>query len=46
LIDKFIQKSQLEANSEDKALEWIPYEQFTNIEYLSEGGFSKIYKGI
>jgi serine/threonine protein kinase len=25
-------------------LEWIPYEQFANIEYLATGGFSKVYK--
>lgn len=28
----------------NKNLCWIPYEQFTNIEFLTEGGFSKIYK--
>jgi len=25
-------------------LEWIPYEQFTSIKYLDEGGFGKVYK--
>ncbi|CFW93402.1 putative Non-specific protein-tyrosine kinase [endosymbiont DhMRE of Dentiscutata heterogama] len=29
---------------EESELKWIPYEQFTNIEYLAEGGFSKVYK--
>ncbi|GBC43914.2 kinase-like domain-containing protein [Rhizophagus irregularis DAOM 181602=DAOM 197198] len=24
-------------------LEWIPYENFQNITYMAEGGFSKIY---
>lgn len=27
-----------------EALEIIPYEQFTDIEYLAQGGFAKIYK--
>ncbi|CAG8489656.1 4468_t:CDS:1 [Gigaspora rosea] len=27
-------------------IKYIPFEQFTNIEYLTEGGFSKIYKAI
>lgn len=31
-------------SNEDNKLQWIPYEQFTDIEYLAEGGFSKIYK--
>jgi Leucine-rich repeat (LRR) protein len=43
-IDKFIQKSQLEATSRYNALEWIPYEQFSNIEHLADGGFGKVYK--
>jgi len=43
-IDKFIQKFQLEATDHYKVLEWIPYDKFTDVEYLDEGGFSKIYK--
>ncbi|CAB5303789.1 unnamed protein product [Rhizophagus irregularis] len=27
-------------------LKWIPYNQFKNVEYLDEGGFSTIYKAI
>ncbi|MCE8159247.1 MAG: protein kinase [Candidatus Moeniiplasma glomeromycotorum] len=26
------------------AVEWIPYEQFTEVEYLAQGGFSEVYK--
>lgn len=44
LINKFIQEYQLETNNLGNNLEWIPYEQFTNIECLAEGGFSMIYK--
>jgi serine/threonine protein kinase len=43
-IDKLIQKCQLEADDPNKILEWIPYENFTNVEYLAEGGFGKVYK--
>ena len=25
-------------------MEYVPYEQFKNIEFIDEGGFSKIYK--
>ncbi|MCE8162881.1 MAG: serine/threonine-protein kinase [Candidatus Moeniiplasma glomeromycotorum] len=43
-IDKFIQKHQLEATDKYEPLEWIPYEKFRDVEYLAEGGFSKVYK--
>ena len=43
-IDQFIQKYQLRATDADKFIEWIPYEQFINIEYLAEWGFGKVYK--
>jgi serine/threonine protein kinase len=47
-IDEFIQKLQLNSSHllgyPKKVLEWIPYEQFENIEYLADGGFSKVYK--
>ncbi|RIB30191.1 kinase-like domain-containing protein [Gigaspora rosea] len=29
-----------------KRITYIPFEHFTNIEYLAEGGFSKIYKAV
>src|SRR5688572_22339496 len=43
-INEFIQKYQLEANSPEKILEWIPYDKFTDIEYFAEGGFGKVLK--
>jgi serine/threonine protein kinase len=43
LINKFIQHQGKGWLGKPK-LKWIPYEQFTNIQYLAEGGFSKIYK--
>lgn len=45
-ISKFIQETQLNAQKCEEILEWIPYNRLTNIEYLSEGGFSIIYKAI
>ena len=43
-VDKFIQKSQLEAVDANKVLEWIPYEKFKNIKFLAKGGYSTVYK--
>jgi serine/threonine protein kinase len=52
-IDKFIQKSQLEAASPQQILEWIPYNRLeiekdenSNNKILGEGGFGEVYKAI
>src|SRR3954462_6686085 len=42
-IDELIQKSQLNAVHKTKCLEWIPFEKFQNITYITRGGFGKIY---
>ena len=42
-IDEFIQHSQLNAVHHTKYLEWIPFENFQNVEYITRGGFGKIY---
>ncbi|GBC09204.1 hypothetical protein RclHR1_08690007 [Rhizophagus clarus] len=42
-IDKFIQKSQLEATHYTNCLEWIPFEKFQNVTYMTTGGFGIIY---
>ncbi|GBC09596.1 hypothetical protein RclHR1_00090030 [Rhizophagus clarus] len=42
-IDELIQHSQLNALFSLKCLEWIPFEKFENVTYLTRGGFSKIY---
>ncbi|RGB25717.1 kinase-like domain-containing protein [Rhizophagus diaphanus] len=42
-IDEFIQQSQLNAVYYTKYLEWIPFENFENITYITRGGFGKIY---
>jgi hypothetical protein len=43
-IDKFIQHTQLSAKNFYTTLEWLPYDQFYDIEYIAEGGFSKVYR--
>ena len=42
-IDNLIQKCQMETSVPDKIIEWIPYSNLQNIEYLTRGGFSEIY---
>ncbi|CAB4426591.1 unnamed protein product [Rhizophagus irregularis] len=42
-IDELIQHSQLNSVEYTKCLEWIPYEKFQNVTYITRGGFSKIY---
>ncbi|RHZ83888.1 hypothetical protein Glove_87g276 [Diversispora epigaea] len=43
-IDKFIQQTQLNATKYEEVIEWIPFYKFTNIKYLAEGGFGKVFK--
>ncbi|POG80511.1 kinase-like domain-containing protein [Rhizophagus irregularis DAOM 181602=DAOM 197198] len=42
-IDEFIQQSQLNAVHYKKYIEWIPFENFKDITYITKGGFGKIY---
>jgi hypothetical protein len=44
-IDKFIQSTQLSAHKKvSEALEWIPYNRFHDIRYITEGEFNNMYK--
>ncbi|POG61692.1 kinase-like domain-containing protein [Rhizophagus irregularis DAOM 181602=DAOM 197198] len=43
VIYNFIQKCQIESLMPDMIVEWIPYNNLQNIEYLTKGGFSEIY---
>ena len=45
-VDKLIQESQLNAKNGWEKLEWIEYDRFENIEYITKGGFGKVYKAI
>ncbi|EXX53776.1 hypothetical protein RirG_240790 [Rhizophagus irregularis DAOM 197198w] len=44
IIDDFIRFTQVNFVGKEGKLEFVPYEQFKNIEFIAEGGFSKIYK--
>ena len=45
-LDELIKSTQLKANGylNDGYLQWIPYNDLTNIEKIGEGGFATIYK--
>ncbi|RIA80469.1 kinase-like domain-containing protein [Glomus cerebriforme] len=43
-VDKLIQESQLNAKTHYEKLEWIEYNRFYDIEYITKGGFGKIYR--
>ncbi|GBC15420.2 kinase-like domain-containing protein [Rhizophagus irregularis DAOM 181602=DAOM 197198] len=45
-VDQFIQNAQLKASKYEQILEWIEYDRFENVEYLTKGGFGTIYKAI
>ncbi|GES75119.1 kinase-like domain-containing protein [Rhizophagus clarus] len=42
-IDNLIQECQMKTINPDSIVEWIPYNNFKNIKYLTRGGFSEIY---
>ncbi|GBB92122.1 hypothetical protein RclHR1_01970004 [Rhizophagus clarus] len=42
-IDELIQYSQLNSLYCLKCLEWLPFEKFQNVTYITRGGFGKIY---
>ncbi|CAG8623715.1 3665_t:CDS:2 [Paraglomus brasilianum] len=45
-IDELIVESQRDADYVYQFIEWIPYENFTNVEFVAQGGFSRVYKAI
>src|SRR6266540_5177443 len=44
VVDDFIRYTQINSNLKVRILEFVPYNQFKNIEFIAEGGFSKVYK--
>ncbi|EXX65441.1 hypothetical protein RirG_133230 [Rhizophagus irregularis DAOM 197198w] len=44
VIDDFIKYTQINLTKSEGKMEFVPYDQFKNIEFIAEGGFSKIYK--
>ena len=45
-IDEFIRNAQLKAKNDSEVLEWIEYDRFENIEYLTKREFGTAYKAI
>ena len=46
IIDDFIKHTQINNVKKAGKMEFVPHDQFKNIEFIAEGGFSKIYKAI
>src|ERR1044072_4158258 len=44
VIDDFIEHTQTNDVRRAGKMEFVPYDQFKNVEFIAEGGFSKIYK--
>ena len=44
IIDDLIRYTQINIVKNRGKMEFVPYEQFKNVEFIAEGGFSKIYK--
>ena len=44
VIDDFIKYTLINDNKFAGKMEFVPYERFKNVEFIAEGGFSKIYK--
>src|ERR1051325_6805050 len=44
VIDEFIRHTQINYVKREGKMEFVPYDQFKNVEFIAEGGFSKIYK--
>jgi hypothetical protein len=44
VIDDFIRYTQIKYAKKSGKMEFVPHDQFKDIEFIAEGGFSKIYK--
>src|ERR1700722_18723747 len=44
VIDDFIRYTLTNSEKRDGRMEFVPYYKFKDIEFIAEGGFSKIYK--
>src|SRR6266480_2317240 len=44
VIDDFIKYTLINGDKFAGKMEFVPYDRFTNVEFIAEGGFSKIYK--
>src|ERR1044072_5419613 len=46
VVDEFIRYTQINSFLEQARMEFVPYDQFKDIEFIAEGGFSKVYKAV
>jgi len=46
VVDDFIKYTQINRNKDAGRMEFASYDQFKDVEFIAEGGFSKIYKAI
>ncbi|GBC26966.2 kinase-like domain-containing protein [Rhizophagus irregularis DAOM 181602=DAOM 197198] len=44
IVDDFIRYTQINLVKKEGKLKFVPYDEFKDIEFIAEGGFSKIYK--
>ena len=44
MVNNIIGSTQLNAKKACQVIEWIPYSDFINIEYVAPGGYSKVYR--
>src|ERR1700722_17399493 len=44
VIDDFIRYTLTNYCKRDERMEFVPYDKFKDVEFIAEGGFSKIYK--
>src|SRR5687767_12932925 len=44
IVDEFIRYTQINDDLKAGRMKFAPYNQFKNVKYFAEGGFSKLYK--
>ncbi|CAG8606638.1 10018_t:CDS:2, partial [Paraglomus occultum] len=42
-LDAFIRETQLNANTPFDYMQWIPFDKFTDLKFIAEGGFGSVY---
>ena len=43
-IAKFLYECRLNAKNHNNYIQWIPFDEFKNIEYLAKNGFGEVHK--
>ena len=42
-LDEYLQSVQLGGNGWEQILEWIPYDQLSDVDYIAGGGYGNVY---